>query len=218
MSAELAGKDCRKKEVALPLRRATAQPRFPLESPKRLRGWQPHMYTRRSPYLYPGACASGGYLRSVRTSLSASLSQPRRARHLLVFVLVALPPPPVYVLDNEARPKSSGVATRRLIKSSRAPSRFYPRGPKEVCRPSLCAKPFGFSVRRHGSRLNRLLLSSNGVSPHPFADPLAGHDSLENRDGRRTISTCPERVKRFFENFFKAIFIEFSAFSPHAKT
>jgi hypothetical protein len=27
----------------------------------------------------------------------------------LVFVLVALPPPPVYVLDNEAQPKLSGV-------------------------------------------------------------------------------------------------------------
>ena len=86
------------------------------------------MYTQRSPYLYPGACASGGYFRSVRARLPTSLSRPRRARHLLVFVLVALPPPPVYVLDNEARPKSSGVATRRLIKSSRAPSRFYPRG------------------------------------------------------------------------------------------
>ena len=148
MLARTSGEVCSKKEVALPLRRATAQPRFPLESPKRLRGWQPHMYTRELPYLYPGAFASGGYLRSARTRLSASLSQPRRARRLLVFVLVALPPPPVYVLDNEARPKSSGVATRRLIKSSRAPSRFYPRGPREVCRPSLCAKPFGFSMRR----------------------------------------------------------------------
>jgi len=201
----------RKKRSCAAAPKSNSATPIPVESPKRLRGWQLCMYTRQSPYLYPGACASGGYLRSVRACFSASLSQPRRARHLLVFVLVALPPPPVYVLDNEARPKSSGVATRRLIKSSRAPSRFYPRGPKEVCRPSFCAKPFGFSVRRHGSRTNRLLLSSNGVSPHPLADPLAGHDPLENRDGRRTISRCPERVKRFFEIFFKAIFIEFFA-------
>ena len=139
---------CRKKRSCAATPKSNSATPIPVEPPKRLRGWQPHMYTRQSPYLYPGAFASGGYLRSVRTSLSANLSQPRRARHLLVFVLVALPPPPVYVLDNEARPKSSGVATRRLIKSSRAPSRFYPRGLREACRPTLCAKPFGFSVRR----------------------------------------------------------------------
>jgi hypothetical protein len=39
---------------------------------------------------------------------SANLSGPK-TWCLLVFVLVALPPPPVYVLDNEAQPKLSGV-------------------------------------------------------------------------------------------------------------
>ena len=53
---------------------------------------------------------------------------------------------------------------KRPIISSQAPSRFYPRGSEEVCRLFL-RKPFGFSVRRHGSRLNRWLLSSNIVSP-----------------------------------------------------
>ena len=39
---------------------------------------------------------------------SVNLSSPK-TWCLLVFVLVALPPPPVYVLDNEAQPKLSGV-------------------------------------------------------------------------------------------------------------
>src|SRR5437588_12267116 len=39
---------------------------------------------------------------------SVSLSRPK-TRCRSVFVLVAFPPPPVYVLDNAAQPKLSGV-------------------------------------------------------------------------------------------------------------
>jgi hypothetical protein len=70
---------------------------------------------------------------------SASLSQfPEGTRCHSVFVLVAFPPPPVYVLDNEAQPKLSGVRYSEVDHSSRAPSRFYPHGPDESADPS-CA-------------------------------------------------------------------------------
>jgi hypothetical protein len=50
------------------------------------------------------------------------------------------------------------------------------------------------------------------------ADPLAGHGSLENRDGRRTIRRRLYPVKRFFKKNIFAFFPGFSAILPHAET
>ena len=53
-------------EVARKKRSCAAAPKsnsatpIPVESPKRFEGWRLCMYTRQPPYLYPGACASGG--------------------------------------------------------------------------------------------------------------------------------------------------------------
>jgi hypothetical protein len=105
----------------------------------------------------------------------------------LVFVLVALPPPPVYVLDNEAQPKLSDVRYpdgQLFLRSAiaflsarlgRRPSAFSLR------------KPFGFGWGVSGSNFYRsVAVLKRRVTASP-ADPLAGHGSLENRDGSRTI-------------------------------
>src|ERR1041385_173238 len=84
---------------------------------------------------------------------SASLSLiPEGTRCRSVFVLVAFPPPPVYVLDNEAQPKLSGVRypeADHLLSSAVA---FLSARLGRICR-FILRKPFGFGGSVSGSNL-----------------------------------------------------------------
>jgi hypothetical protein len=54
--------------------------------------------------------------------------------------------------------------------------------------------------------------------PPQSADPLAGHDCRNNRDGSRTIRTRSEAVKTFFQKKFRANFPCFFGFSSYLKS
>ena len=136
---------------------------------------------------------------------SANLSRPK-TWCLLVFVLVALPPPPVYVLDNEVRPESDGVATPGLITSRGAPSRFYPRGPGSTRRHLPCAGLSASAGASVAATFAACRCPQTEVFPPQSADPLAGPGCRNNRDGSRTIRTRPEAVKTFFQKNFRANF------------
>ena len=136
---------------------------------------------------------------------SANLSRPK-AWCLLVFVLVALPPPPVYVLDNEAQPKLSGVATPSVDHSVGAPSRFYPRGPGSARRHPPCAGLSASAGASVAATFAACRCPQIEVLPPQPADPLAGHGCRNNRDGSRTIGEGAERVKTFFQKIFGAKF------------
>ena len=103
-SAEFAPKgDC----AACP-QGAAAQPRIPKNRRSDPRGVGSNVCTRVN-CLFISRSVCQRWLTPGRHGLtSASLSRPK-TRCRSVFVLVAFPPPPVYVLDNEAQPKLSGV-------------------------------------------------------------------------------------------------------------
>src|SRR5436309_2506493 len=134
-SAEFAPKgDC----AACP-QGAAAQPRIPKNRRSDPRGVGSNVCTRVN-CLFISRSVCQRWLTPGRhglTSVSLSLV-PEGTRCRSVFVLVAFPPPPVYVLDNEAQPKLSGVRYSEANYSSRAPTRFYPRGPDESA-DSSCA-------------------------------------------------------------------------------
>jgi len=126
---------------------------------------------------------------------SASLSRPKM-RCRSVFVLVAFPPPPVYVLDNEAQPKLSGVRYPEANHFLGAPTRFYPRGSDESA-DSSCASLSASAGASVAATLPLAAVLKHRVAAM-LADLLAGHGSRENRDGRRTIRRRVWPVKSFF--------------------
>ena len=98
---------CRAKRNRAATRRQQPDP-YPFESPKRFWGRQP-LLVHATGCLFVFRSVRLRRLTPGRHGLTfANLSDPK-AWCLLVFVLVALPPPPVYVLDNEAQPKLSDI-------------------------------------------------------------------------------------------------------------
>jgi hypothetical protein len=69
-----------------------------------------------------------------------------------VFVLVAFPPPPVYVLDNEAQPKLSGVRYPEADHFLSGTVAFLSARLGRICR-LILRKPFGFGGSVSGSNL-----------------------------------------------------------------
>ena len=183
-----------KRDCAATPKNSSATPN-PEESPKRPRGsWQPSMYTHQLPFISRSVCQR--WLTSGRHGLtSASLSRPKM-RCRSVFVLVAFPPPPVYVLDNEAQPKLSGVRYPEANHFLGAPTRFYPRGSDESA-DSSCASLSASAGASVAATLPPVAVLKHRVAAM-LADLLAGHGSRENRDGRRTIRRRVWPVKSFF--------------------
>ena len=98
----------RKKRLRCYPRGVAAQPRIPKNRRSDPRGVGSLACTR-TDCLFVSRSVCQRWLTPGRHGLtSASLSRPK-TRCRSVFVLVAFPPPPVYVLDNEAQPKLSGV-------------------------------------------------------------------------------------------------------------
>ena len=173
------------------------------------------MYTHRLPFYIPKRVPAVAHPRSTRTHFRKSLAS-RGTRCRSVFVLVAFPPPPVYVLDNEAQPKLSGVRYPEVDHSSRAPSRFYPRGSDESA-DSSCASLSASAGASVAATLPLVAVLKHRVAAM-LADLLAGHGSRENRDGSRTIRRRTEAVKTFFRKNFPSVFRRFFALSPHSKS
>jgi hypothetical protein len=132
-------KFAQKRDCAACPRGAAAQPRIPKNRRSDPRGVGSLACTRTDCLFISRSMCQRWLIPGRHGLTSASLSLfPEGTRCRSVFVLVAFPPPPVYVLDNEAQPKLSGVRYSEVDHSSRAPSRFYPRGPDESADPS-CA-------------------------------------------------------------------------------
>ena len=122
-------------------------------------------------------------------------------RRQLVFVLVAFPPPPVYVpakRGSKTRRLSSGVASRGLI-DARERHPFLSGRIGKVRRPSLA----GLSAAERGVSGNRqplcpIALGPLDVSASRPASPRAGHEPLEARNGTCKVHPRQESVKRPF--------------------
>ena len=137
-------------------------------------------------------------------SFSRLVRASEEARCLLVFVLVAFPPPPVYVLDNEVQPELNGVASPSAI-NSRSACAFLSAPLGSVCR-HIPSKPFGFGVGRQWRPIKPFLRSpSGGASPRPLPIPTpvttplrtatggelyAPKCDLSSTDFRKAFSTC----------------------------
>ena len=173
------------------------------------------MYTHQLPFYIPKRVPAVAHLRSTRTHFRKSLAS-RGTRCRSVFVLVAFPPPPVYVLDNEAQPKLSGVRYPEVDHFLGAPSRFYPRGSDESA-DSSCASLSASAGASVAATLPPVAVLKHRVAAM-LADLLAGHGSRENRDGSRTIRRRTEAVKTFFRKNFPSIFRRFFALPPHSKS
>ena len=183
------------KEIALLPRRIAAQPRIP-KNRRSDPGGVGSLACTRTSCLFISRSVCQRWLTSGRHGLtSASLSRPK-TRCRSVFVLVAFPPPPVYVLDNEAQPKLSGVRYPEANHFLGAPARFYPRGPDESA-DSSCASLSASAGASVAATLPPVAVLKHRVAAM-LADLLAGHGSRENRDGRRTIRRRVWPVKSFF--------------------
>jgi hypothetical protein len=123
------------------------------------------MYTHVVADLYSEALAGGQLnLRSAHDSFSQTVRVSCEPRCRLVFVLVALPPPPV--TSPATRLKACALSDFCYFKADHfheARLRFYPRRSGKSC-DSPGTKPFGFSVRCN-SHNSRLLSLSNNASP-----------------------------------------------------
>ncbi|HEX8847019.1 MAG TPA: hypothetical protein VF791_20415 [Pyrinomonadaceae bacterium] len=126
------------------------------------------MYTQVVADLYSGQEAGGQPdFRSARDPFSRTSLGPCGPAVPFGFCCGGFSSTAGYVPGNEAQVRRlKRLATSRLIISSKARLRFYPLPLKmRALRPSLEAKPFGFSARCKSCN-SRLLPLSNGASPH----------------------------------------------------
>jgi len=132
------GRSSAQKEIALlPTRSSSATPN-PDEPPKRSEGsWQPSMYTHRLPFCIPKRVPAVAHPRSARTHFRKSLA----SEDAVPFGFCSGGFSSTSSLRSGQR-GSTEVERRSLparpIISSRAPSRFYPRGSDESA-DSSCA-------------------------------------------------------------------------------
>ena len=137
-SGENVGGACSKRRLRrLPTRSSGATPN-PEEPPKRSEGsWQPGMYTHRPPFYIPKRVPAVAHPRSARTHFRKSLA----SEDAVPFGFCSGGFSSTSSLRSGQR-GSTEVERRslptRLIISSRAPSRFYPRGSDESA-DSSCA-------------------------------------------------------------------------------
>ena len=141
---------------------------------------------------------------------SASLSRPK-TRCRSVFVLVAFPPPPVYVLDNEAQPKLSGVRYPEADHFLCGRRRVFIRAAR-MNLPTHPAQAFRLRRERQWQQLNRRLLSSSTASPRclPISSPVSV--PVRTATGGGLYAGTPRLSRLFFENFFGPFSADFSPF------
>ncbi len=164
------------------------------------------MYTRRPPICIPG-------------NQEPAAAPP--GRHVPAFRLTARIPKDAvpfgfcsggFTSTSSLRSGQRGpteVGRRRYPRADHVPQgavAFLSARPERSLPTVSLRKPFGFGVGVNGSRLTARLLPSSVVLPRRPPIPYAGHDSLENRDGRRTIRTAPRAVKHFLEKKFRPVF------------
>jgi hypothetical protein len=116
---------------------------------------------------------------------------------------------------------STEVERRPLLRWSIIPSerlRVFIRAARKRPVSLLPAQAFRLRPGRQWQQLlPPVAVLKRRVTASP-ADPRAGHDSLENRDGSRTIRTRPDTVKTFLRKTFSSHFARFSGFLSHAAT
>jgi hypothetical protein len=143
---------------------------------------------------------------------SASLSQfPEGTRCRSVFVLVAFPPPPVYVLDNEAQPKLSGVRYPEADHFLCGRRRVFIRAAR-MNLPTHPAQAFRLRRERQWQQLNRRLLSSSTASPQclPISSPVVV--PVRTATGGGLYAGAHGVSRLFFENFFRLFSAGFPQF------
>ena len=140
-----------------------------------------------------------------------SLAIPERMRCRSVFVLVAFPPPPVYVLDNEAQPKLSGVRYPEADHFLCGRRRVFIRAARTNL-PTHPAQAFRLRRERQWQQLNRRLLSSSIASPQclPISSPVTAAVTTATGGGLYAGASGVSRL--FFENFFRPFSADFSPF------
>src|SRR5947209_7275534 len=167
-SAEFAPKgDC----AACP-QGAAAQPRIPKNRRSDPRGVGSNVCTRAC-CLFISRSVCQRWLTPGRHGLtSASLARPKTWCRS-VFVLLAFPPPPVYVLDNESQPKLSGVRYPEADHFLCGRRRVFIRAARTSL-PTHPAQAFRLRLGRQWQQLNRRLLSSSVALPRrlPIPSPV----------------------------------------------
>ena len=153
------------------------------------------MYTHQLPFCIPKRVPAVAHLRSARTHFRKSLA----SEDAVPFGFCSGGFSSTSSLRSGQR-GSTEVERRslptRLIISSRAPSRFYPRGSDESA-DSSCASLSASAGASVAATLPPVAVLKHRVAAM-LADLLAGHGSRENRDGRRTIRRRVWPVKSFF--------------------
>jgi hypothetical protein len=143
---------------------------------------------------------------------SASLSLiPEGTRCRSVFVLVAFPPPPVYVLDNEAQPKLSGVRYPEADHFLCGRRRVFIRAAR-MNLPTHPAQAFRLRRERQWQQLKRRLLSSSIASPQclPISSPVVV--PVRTATGGGLYADAHGVSRLFFENFFRLFSAGFPPF------
>ncbi len=134
-------------------------------------------------------------------SFSRFVHASEEARCLLVFVLVAFPPPPVYVLDNEVQPKLNDIASPSSI-NSRSACAFLSAPLGSACR-HIPSKPFGFGVGRQWRPIKPFLRSPSAVaSPRPLPIPTPVTAPLRTATGGELYAPMRDLSSTFFGKIF----------------
>jgi hypothetical protein len=203
------------KEIALLPTRSSSATLNPEESPKRLRGTATF------------ACTRAGCLFCIPKRVPA-VAHPRSARTNFRQSLMSEDMVPVgfcsggFTSTSSLRSGQRGpteVERRSLPRWLIIPSerrRVFIRAAREIPVSFLPAQAFRLRPGRQWQQLlPPVAVLKRRVTASP-ADPLAGHGSLENRDGSRTIRTRVWAVKTFFRKSFSSLFARFSGFSHHS--
>ena len=143
-------------------------------------------------------------------SFSRFVHASEEARCLLVFVLVALPPPPVYVLDNEVQPKLNDIASPSSI-NSRSACAFLSAPLGSACR-RVPSKPFGFGVGRQWRPIKPFFRSPSAVaSPRPLPIPTPVTAPLRTATGGELYASKCDLSSTFFGKSFLPIRLDSKA-------
>ena len=143
-------------------------------------------------------------------SFSRFVHAPEEARCLLVFVLVAFPPPPVYVLDNEVQPKLNDITSPSSI-NSRSACAFLSAPLGSACRRVL-SKPFGFDVGRQWRPIKPFFRSPSAVaSPRPLPIPTPVTAPLRTATGGELYASKCDLSSTFFGKRFLLIRLDSKA-------
>ena len=136
-------------------------------------------------FLYSEACAGGQPTSGQHPIRLHELLRSREAQYCLVFVVVALPPPPVTSPATRLKPFSLSDCAPLTADQFQRVLPVFIRALKKASRLSLAS--LSASTRGVNSNFSPPAVALKRCVTAPFTDPRAGRDALKHRNRVRVI-------------------------------